>query len=376
MILISLLGDDLSILSPIINEYKDQIKHHILLHDDAPDDIRRSKQFNRGLERFIRSNKLKWSNETIILDEDSKHDIVRVYHTLRAKYDGPFHLHSTEGFAATALILSNLILMDQGKVITYDHNENEQTIIEGTTITKVPLISRLDIDGYLELLNFNILEIQRHETLVERKNEILTLFKDYHTFLNLRNALSKNDTKFDYDRHSNLLQILHDLEILDNSYQLIPLERPRLEGYLFEEYVYWICSELAFDDIVLGAKIDLDQGDEPEQQNRVLNEFDILMTKNNRIHTVECKMVRHLDGLEFIYKYDGLIDIFGSGTRAIILNIANKEMRQYKDSKVSQNFRPAAIRRARMGDIEIYHDNVFSPYKFQTLAKNFFLKQS
>jgi hypothetical protein len=125
-----------------------------------------------------------------------------------------------------------------------------------------------------------------------------------------------------------------------------------LEGTLFEEYVFWICEEMGFDDIVMGAKIDLDQGDEPNQQNRIMNEFDILMTKDNRIHTIECKMVRHLDGLEFIYKYDGLIDIFGNGTRAIILNIANKEMKNYKNTKVSENFRPSAIRRARMGDIE------------------------
>lgn len=372
MVLISLLGDDLSILSPIINEYKDRITHHILLHDDAPDDTRRAAQFSKGLNRFIRSNNLKWHNETIRLDEDSKYDIVRVYNTLRAKYDGPFYLHSTEGFAATALILSNLILMDQGKVITYDHNENEQTIIEGTTINKTPLISRLGVDDYLELLNFKILEIERHETLKNRKKEILTLFKDYHAFLSLRNALSKNDDTFDYSPHSHLLQILYQFGILDDNYQLFPSEQMHLQGLLFEEYIYWICHELEFDDLSLGVKIDLDQGDESNVLHRVMNEFDILMTKNNRIHTIECKMVQNLDGLEFIYKYDGLIDVLGNGTRAIILNIANKEMKTYKDAKVSQNFRPAAIRRARMGDIEIYHDNSFGTLKFQSFLKSLF----
>ncbi len=372
MILISLLGDDLSILSPIINEYKNQITHHILIHDDASDDIRRARQFEKGLERFIRSHKLKWKNSSVILDEDSKIDLVRIYYSLRAKYDGEFYLHSTEGFASTALILSNLVLSDKGKVITYDISDNEQTIIEGTNFTKSKLTSKLSVDDYLELLNFTILDIQRHHTLIERKYQIQTLFTDYHQFFKLRNALSKNDDQFDYSSHTESLIILHQLEIIDEEYYLIPSEKMRLEGTLFEEYVFWICNEIEFDDIVLGAKIDLDQGDEPNQQNRIMNEFDILMTKNNRIHTVECKMVRNLDGLEYIYKYDGLIDILGNGTRAIILNIAPKEMKSYKNTKVSENFRPSAIRRARMGDIEIYHDNNFNTTKFQSLLESLF----
>lgn len=375
MVLISLLGDDLSVLGPIINEYKDQIRHHILLHDDAPDDVRRARQFEKGLERFIHSNRLKWDNKSIMLDEDSKNDIVRIYHTLRAQYDGVFCLHSTEGFASTALIFSNLVLSDGGKVITYDVHDNEQTIIEGTTLTKARLTSKLSVDDYLELLNFTILDVQRHPTLIERKQKIMTLFKDYHAFLSLRNALSKKDPHFDYFRYEHLLEILHELEIVNREYRLITSEKMRLEGSLFEEYVYWICAELGFDDIVLGAKIDLDQGNEPYQQHRIMNEFDILMTKNNRIHTIECKMVRHLDGLEFIYKYDGLIDIFGNGTRAVILNIANKEMSSYRGSKISENFRPSAIRRARMGDIEIYHDNQFRSIPFQLLLKAFFLRE-
>ena len=372
MILISLLGDDLSILSPIINEYKNEITHHILIHDDALDDVRRARQFEKGLERFIRSHKLKWENHSVILDEDSKNDIVRVYYSLRANYDGDFYLHSTEGFASTALILSNLVLSDKGKVIIYDISDDEQTIIEGTNLTKSKLTAQLIVDDYLALLNFTILDIRRHHTLIKHKKHIEFLFKDYHRFLTLRNALSKSDDQFDYSSHTELLETLFELEIVDKDHYLIPSEKMRLEGTLFEEYVFWICEEMGFDDIALGVKIDLDQGDEPNQQNRIMNEFDILMTKNNRMHTIECKMVRNLDGLEFIYKYDGLIDILGNGSSAVILNIAHKDMKPYKNTKVSENFRPSAIRRARMADIEIYHDNVLTPVKFQSFLQSLF----
>jgi hypothetical protein len=144
-----------------------------------------------------------------------------------------------------------------------------------------------------------------------------------------------------------------------------------LEGTLFEEYVFWLCEKMGFDDIALGVKIDFDQGNETEQQNRIMNEFDILMTYNNRIHTVECKMVRLLDGLEYVYKYDGLIDILGSGSKAILLNVSKQEIEAYQSTKISKNSHPSAIRRARISDIEIYHDTHVNPIVFSSLLRNF-----
>jgi hypothetical protein len=122
----------------------------------------------------------------------------------------------------------------------------------------------------------------------------------------------------------------------------------------------------------LGLKIDFDQEITQEQTHRVMNEFDILMTYNNRIYTIECKLVKHLDGTEYVYKYDAIIDIFGTGTKAILLNVSQKEMTPYSNTKSSVNFNYATIRRARMKDIQIYHDTHIDPIVFSNITRNFF----
>jgi len=372
MILITLLGDDLSILTPVIYEFKDQITHHVVVHDDALDDAHRALQLHNGLNRLSDENSFTFESTLFALDEDNKNDIVRFYHTIRSRHEGDIVLHSTEGFASFALILSNLVLSDGGKVVTYDARDNELNSIEGTAITRSKLTSKLNIREYLSLLNYEILDVHRHLYLLKRKERVLKLFENHDNFLMLRNALSRDDREFNYDEHSGLLDILTSLEIVDEDKRLIPSEKMILEGTLFEEYVFWLCEKMGFDDIALGVKIDFDQGNESKQQNRVMNEFDILMTHNNRMYTVECKMVRLLDGLEYVYKYDGLVDILGYGSKAILLNVSKQEMEAYQSTKISKNFRPSAIRRARMNDIEIYHDTHINPIVFSNLCRNFF----
>ena len=372
MILITLLGDDLSILTPVIYEFKDQITHHIIVHDDARDDARRALQLRNGLKRFNDTKSFKFESSLVALDEDNKNDIVRLYHNIRAKYEGKIVLHSTEGFASFALILSNLVLADGGTVVTYDARDNELNTIEGNTISKSKLTSKLSVKNYLSMLNYKVLDSARHLYLLKRKEHIMKLFENHNRFLMLRNAYSQDMKHFDYDAYTDLIDILSTLGILDENKCLNPLEKITLDGTLFEEYVFWLCEKMGFDDIALGVQIDFDQGNESNLHNRVKNEFDVLMTHNNRIHTVECKLVKQLRGLEYVYKYDGLIDILGYGSKAILLNVAQQEMEPYESTKTSKNFHPSAIRRARISDIEIYHDTEINPIIFSNLLRNFF----
>lgn len=372
MILITLLGDDLSNLTPVIYEYKNQITQHIIVHDDAKDDVRRAKQLHNAFNRFSKVNNLKWNSESYILDEDSKNDIVRVYHTIRARNEGEIVLHSTEGFASLALVLSNIVLSDGGKVITYDSLENELNTIHGTSLTRSKLTSRLGVNDYLDLLNYRILDVQRAQILKSRKDTVLSIFKHYDRFMILREALRSFDEKFNYAPHKDLLDLLYEINIVDESRRLIPSQKMTLEGTLLEEYTFWLCEEMGFDDIVLGAKIDFDQDEKLHDAHHVKNEFDILMTHNNRIYTIECKMQHNLEGMSLVYKYDGLIDILGEGSKAILLNVANKQMEQYNYTKISENFRPCAIRRARMNNIEVYHDTHINTIAFTNMVRNFF----
>jgi len=132
-------------------------------------------------------------------------------------------------------------------------------------------------------------------------------------------------------------------------------------------------SALNPDDIALGVKIDFDDiAREPEAQKRVVNEFDILMMHNNRIYTVECKLSQQLEGLEFVYKYDAIIDYFGKASKAIIANVSSTPKESYMNTKTSNNFRHSTLRRARMAGIAVYHESQVNSIKFQNLVRNFF----
>jgi hypothetical protein len=367
MILISLLGNDLSLLIPIIHEYKNQISHHIVIHDDALDDIRRAIQLKNGLERFCYTNGYTWQTSFYRLDEDSKNDIMQLYSTIKEKHIGKIVLHSSEGFASLAFILSSLVVDDGGEVITFDPNDNEIN-----HLTKTKIQSNLDINSYLTMLNFKIMDIQRSHDMFSGKKHVQSLFSDYNRFLNVRNALVSKKKNFDFESHRDLLNLLHAMHVVDDMHDLIPSQQQYLQGGLFEEHIFWIVHELGFDDIALGVKIDFEQLPNEMCNNRVMNEFDILITHNNRMYTIECKMVTKLDGLGFVYKYDAIIDIFGIGSKAIILNISPQEMVPYLDTNVSSNFHPSSVRRGKLKDIEVYHDSKINTSKLSSFVHEFF----
>jgi hypothetical protein len=208
--------------------------------------------------------------------------------------------------------------------------------------------------------------------MIKHKELVQKLFVDYNRFLVLRNVLVSKKKNFDYDNYKDLLNILLQLNIVDDIHNLIPSQQQYLQGGLFEEYIFWLVESLGFDDIALGVKIDFEQLPIEACINRVINEFDILIAHNNRIHTIECKMVQNLEGLEYIYKYDAIIDIFGIGSKAILLNIAQKEMVPYLDSHISSNFNAPSIRRGKMKGIEIFHDSQVNPIILTKFVGSFF----
>lgn len=372
MILISLLGDDLSLLIPVIYEYKNHITHHILIYDDAMDDIRRAIQLKNGLERFCEMNDHTWKTSSHRLDEDSKNDIVQLYSTIKEKHNGKIVLHTSEGFASLAFILSNLVVEDGGEVITFDPNDNEINHLTKTTLTKTKIQSNLDIENYVTMLNFKIMDIKRSRNMVSRKKHIQSLFSDYNRFLNLRNALVSKKKNFNFESHRDLLNLLQAMHVVDDMHELISSQQQYLQGGLFEEYIFWIVHELGFDDIALGVKIDFEQLPNEICNYRVINEFDILITHNNRMYTIECKMVTNLEGLDYIYKYDAIIDIFGIGSKAILLNISPKEMEPYLDTNISSTFNASSIRRAQMKEIQVYHDSKINVEKLHTFVTKLF----
>lgn len=377
MTLLSIVGEDISRIIPVLYAYKNQIKQHVLLCDDDPANHKRAKTLQKGMQKFSATHSLGWYTKIITTNEDSATDINA---TAQKQFDSSetLWLNATDGYPAITILLSDLVRKEGGKILSYDHFDNDLHIIEPDGSMKTTqLSSKIDIESYLTMLDYEIVAKQTKADLFERKKYIFELHKKEALFKKVRNALVCKSLghvyDFDLSMARDILWTLHSLKIVDNSHNLIRSQQKVLQGDLFEEYIFWLCEALNPDDILMGVKIDFDDRKlEPEDQKRVMNEFDILIMQNNRIYTVECKFSQHLEGLEFVYKYDAIIDYFGKASKAIIANISSKHKETYMNTKASSNFRHSTLRRARLAGVAVYHETHVNVTKFQNLVRNFF----
>jgi len=375
MTMVTLLGDNLNYLTPVIFEFKDKIKHHIIICDDAMHELSKANQLQKGFDNLVEKYNLSCQSHLLRVDEDSKTDIMRIFMQIKSIEPEASNicLNATEGYAATTLLLSNFVLGELGKVISYDLIDNEYNMIQAQGFETKKIENSMCLDDYLLLLNNTILIEKKEKEFHNNKEIVLSLFKEYRSFTKVKKALINDYYSLDFSRYASVLESLKSLEIIDERNNLIPSMRMQLQGNLFEEYVYWLCKPLGFDDIRMGVKIDFDQiKDRSEVPEHINNEFDILMIKNNRIFTIECKLSNHLEGLELVYKYDTIMDYFGADTKAILLNISSKEKKPYLNSNRSESFNRSSIRRAFSSNMRVYHESSLEPIKFTNLITNFF----
>jgi hypothetical protein len=108
-------------------------------------------------------------------------------------------------------------------------------------------------------------------------------------------------------------------------------EQTFIQGTVFEEYIYHlIVDNFEFDDVMTGVLIEVEEG--------VQNELDILMIKDNHLHTIECKLVNGLDGEHFVYKTDLVMEYLDDDGKAMILSIGGKNVRTTKSGKKRTQF--------------------------------------
>jgi len=375
--LLSIVGEDISRIIPVLYAYKDQIKHHVLLCDDEPANHERAKTLQKGMQHFSAQHNLGWYTQIASTNEDSASQIELVAKK-QFEYEGDIWLNATDGYPAMSIVLSDFIRKEGGKVLSYDHFDNDLHVIEPDgSMTTAPLGSKLDIESFLTLLDYKILTKQTKSQLQNRKKYIFELYDKVSLFQKVRQSLVAESLgqKDDFDRSmsTEILNSLQHLNIVNTNHKLIKSEQKTIQGDLFEEYVFWLCEALNPDDIMMGVRIDFDdEHHEPRYERRVINEFDILMMHNNRIYTVECKFSKQLEGLEIIFKYDAIIDYFGKASKAVIANISSKPKEPYIGTKSSSNFKHSTLRRARLAGVSVYHETQLNPIKFQNLIRNFF----
>ena len=198
--------------------------------------------------------------------------------------------------------------------------------------------------GYYSILN-------KRKDIIFQLAQNLTKLK---TYANLRQNNTNNKIN-DFDTYKSLLKSIGK----ENNQTFV-------QGIVFEEYIYHlIVDNFDFDDVWTGVKVEFEEDLE--------NEFDILMIKDNHLHTIECKLVSGLNGEHFVYKTELIMEYLDDDGKAMILSIGANNERTTKSGNKRRQFSLGDKARAQYGDIQIHQSRVFAEQKFLNDVRTWFL---
>ncbi|WP_295421273.1 hypothetical protein, partial [Sulfurovum sp.] len=107
-------------------------------------------------------------------------------------------------------------------------------------------------------------------------------------------------------------------------------------------------------------------------EEEVENEFDILMIKDNHLHTIECKLVNGLNGEHFVYKTELIMEYLDDDGKAMIVSIGADNVRRTKSGKKRFQFTRGDKARAHYGDIAIHQNKHFNEDAFLNDVREWF----
>ncbi len=360
MILVSILGDFHSSILPISYEFKKKITKHIIVYDDAKCDVKRANRIIKGQKKFIATLPLesKYEIETFQIDEDNYTSIINCFYKIKQMSTDyrNLYLNATDGLSSIAIVLSNSFFSIEAKVITYDRYANTYNLHTKENIEKHKIINNMDISSHLILKGYVLLEKTDTKILQKRKDVIYDLTQDLIRFKEFTTILGKQSIE-DIVGYKEIKALLKKIKNPDKKF---------IQGTVFEEYIYHlIVDNCNFDDVWMGTKVQFEEG--------VENEFDILMIKDNHLHTIECKLVNNLRGEHFVYKTELIMDYLDDDGKSMILSIGGDNINISKTGKKRVQFTLGDKARAYYGDIKIYQSKVFNEIKFLDDVREWFL---
>jgi len=362
MILVSILGDFHSSILPISYEFKEKISKHIIVYDDAGHDLKKSWRILRGQKAFMESLSLKSSEKyqlvTMQIDEDSYESINECSERIVSMVSSPeeIYLNTTDGLSSIAIVLSSKFLLAGAKVISYDRYANTYNLHTSNGMEKHTMKHNMDIASHLLLKGYTLLDVTDNDTLQQRKDVIMELTKDLTRFKEFAN-LMQNRSLDKIAGYTDYKALLQSINIKDQKF---------IQGVVFEEYIYHLITDnFDFDDVWTGVKVQFDE--------RVENEFDVLMIKDNHLHTIECKLVNKLDGEHFVYKTELIMDYLDDDGKAMILSVGADNVKIISKKKKQTQFTLGDRARANYGDINIHQCRVFDEKAFLDDIREWFL---
>jgi len=354
---------------PIIYEFSNKIKRHILFYDHGVVDREYATELKNSIERFNKKYNLSTEIKMIEIDEDSKKDMQQIAEVFKGKSE-EIYLNGLGADVALFTVLSSIILSNDGKVIAYDSEDNSYNLITKNGFSNKNLESSMSIEDFLLLMGEELL-YENNQTEIEKNKEALELlFSDAKRLFKIRFLLKTRKTKELKSRYPKLLEALESLDIVDEEGLIKGQEAFVRFGYLFEDFIYLQLKQFDFDDIKVGAKIRFDEQQVKRRQIEVTNEFDILIIKDNKIGFIECKIGDSLDPIHTIYKSDSVMEYFGASASSLIVNIERNKTPHLK--YVKKNFGQSLIYRAKTKKVSIYNSFDFSKNSFRSKIKEAF----
>ena len=360
MILISLLGKYDSSIFPILFEFKNQIKTHIIIHDDSKYETKKVKKIMDSEEKFKEFFSLEYKIYSIKIDEDSYVDIINCYEQICKLTNNNFsniYFNGTGGLASSTIILSNKLLEKGSYFIAYDIFDNGYNIVSKNSMEKRNIKENKDIYTHFLLKGYDLLSSGNKIEAFRRKDIVLKLCEDLETFQDFATQIQNKK----YDKiagYTNIKDLLFKIDKLDDTMFI--------QGTIFEEYIYWLIEDnFDFDQVMFNAKV--------EFAPAFMNEFDILMIKDNHLHVIECKLRKAVPGEHYVYKLDSVIDYLDDDGKGMIVVIGgeNHQFTTAGNSKVS--FTNGTISRANNSNIKIHHSKIFNKQEFLNDIKTHFL---
>lgn len=360
MTLISLLGKYDSSIFPILFEFKTKIKKHIIIHDDSRFETKKVNKFLESQEKFKDFFSLEYESYSIKIDEDSYIDIIKCYEQIVKLTNNNFkniYFNGTGGLVSSTIILSNKLLDNGSFFIAYDIFDNGYNIVSKNSMEKKSITHNKDIYSHFLLKGYELLSSGNKIAAYKRKETVLKLCEDLETFQNFTTELQNK--KYDEIKgFSNIKELLFKIDKLE--------DKMYIQGTIFEEYIYWLIEDnFDFDQVMFNVKV--------EFAPALLNEFDILMIKDNHLHVIECKLRRTVQGEQYIYKLDSVIDYLDDDGKGMILVIGGDNERFTQIGNPKKSFSYGSLMRANNANIKIHHSKIFDKQKFLNDIKSHFL---
>lgn len=366
MILVSILGDFHSSILPVFYNFKDTITKHILVYDDSKKDIQNAVNINRGIKKFVKKNKLSFLELNYKLDEDSLNALDKcAKYILNLTLDPTdIYINTTDGYSTLTTVLNHKLFKQGVNFIAYDMYDNQYNILNKHGLQTKDIEHNLNIKNHFLLKGYKTEKSNLKEFANNNEKNIKKIFEKlsdkYDDFVKLNPSLYPTIADL-RGKHKDIKQVILSM---DESFGSLSIKNALFTGTLFECYVYLLVKDMDYDDIEIGMEVF-----KQYKNSHIMNEFDILIMKNNHLHMIECKFQNYVKVDELVYKYMALANtIDEDGKMAIV----TKKAPHYNEDIDLHHSKGLSYKRGRLSNIYFYGAININKTKFKKEIQSLF----